>query len=85
MEKFRDLIRLRINARQVRAFMEITVDTSQREIVEIIAAAMSSRTDMFDMKRSQRGILLVKLAVIAAIAGALPDAGFRSLIHRSGF
>lgn len=85
MEKFRDVIRLRINTRQVRAFVEITVDASQRQIVEIIAASMGSRKDMLDMKRGQRGILLVKLAVLAAIAGALPDAGFRSLIHRSGF
>lgn len=65
--------------------MEIAVNSSQREIVEIITAVVKSWRDVFDVKRRQRGIALMQLAILATMAGALPDAGFRSLVHRSGF
>lgn len=54
MEKFRDLIRLRINPRQVRSLVEITVNAGQRQIVQIITAAMESRKDVFDVKCRER-------------------------------
>jgi hypothetical protein len=84
MEKFGDLIRLRINARQIGAFVEITIDASQRQIVEIIAAAMAFRNNVFDMEGSQRGVHLMEAAVFAAITGALTNPGSGSLIHRLG-
>lgn len=44
----------RINAREVRAFVEITVNASQRQIIEIIAAVMEFREDVFDVENGQR-------------------------------
>jgi hypothetical protein len=35
---------------------------------------------VFDVENSHRGILLMQPAILATIAGALPDAGFRSLV-----
>ena len=46
MKKLRDLIRLRINPCQVRSLVKITVNASQREIVEIVAAAVKSRKNV---------------------------------------
>jgi hypothetical protein len=84
MKQLRHPIRLRVNARQVRAFVKITVNASQSQIVEIITTAVEFRENVLDVQDCQRRVVLMQLAVLATIAGALPDAGFRSLIHRSG-
>lgn len=82
MKQLRDPIRFRIDARQVRTFVQITIDASQSEIIEFAAAAVKSRNDVLDVENSQRRIILMKLAILAAITGAFSDRGPRRGIHR---
>jgi hypothetical protein len=72
----------RIDARQVRTFVQITIDASESKIVEFVAAAVKSRNDVLDVKNRQRRIILMKLAILAAVAGAFPNGGSRRGIHR---
>jgi hypothetical protein len=45
--------------------VQIAVDTSQCEIVEVIVAAMFPRKNMFDVQGSQRRLVLVQSAILA--------------------
>ena len=85
MEQGSHEIRLRVKAREVWTFVEIAVNAGEREIVGVVTAAMDFGDDMFDVQRGQRGIFLAELTLLATMAGALPDAGFRLCIHLSGF
>ena len=82
MKQLRDSIRFRIDARQVRTFVQITVDTGEREIIEFVAAAVKSRNDVLDVENSQRRIILMKLAILAAVAAAFANRRSRRGIHR---
>jgi len=53
MEQFRDLVRLRVNARQVRTFVEIAVDARQGQVGEVIGAAVRPREDVLDVEHGQ--------------------------------
>jgi hypothetical protein len=77
MKQLRDAVRFRIDAGQVRTFVQITVDAGEREIVEFVTAAVKSRNDVLDVESSQRRIILMKLAILAAVAGAFPNGGSR--------
>jgi hypothetical protein len=84
MEQLGHRLRLRIDARQVGTFMKIAINTRERQVVEIVSAAMFPGDNMLDVEFSQWGIILMKLAVFAALASALPDVNFCCLIHSLG-
>ena len=54
MKQFCDGIRLRINAGQVWAFMQITINAGQGEVVDCVTATMKFGNDMFDVQSGQR-------------------------------
>jgi hypothetical protein len=64
-----DATSLRIDPGQVRAFVKITVDASQSQVVEIVAAAMNPRDDVLDVKCGQWRIFLFQLTILAPISG----------------
>ena len=63
--------------------MQIAINTCQREVLEIIGAAVNPRDDVLDMKRRQRRVVLVQPAILTAMASTIPDAGSRVGAHRS--
>src|SRR3989442_14775992 len=74
MEQFRHLVGFGVDARQVRAFVQITINAGQSQILQVISAAMNARNDMLDVQGSQRGIFLAQLTILATMASALPHA-----------
>lgn len=82
MEQRCDLPGFRFEARQVWAFVQITVDTGKRQIVQVVTAAVKFRDDMLDVQSRQRRIVLAQPAIFATMSGALPDADFRRRVHR---
>ena len=61
-------LRFRIDARQIRTFMKIAINTRERQVVEIISAIMFLGDNMLDVEFSEWGIILMELAVFAAMA-----------------
>ena len=84
MEQLGDRLRFRINARQIRTFMKIAINTRERQVVEIVSATVFLRDNMLDVEFSEWGIILMELAVFAAMASALPYVSFCRLIHSLG-
>jgi hypothetical protein len=82
MKQLADATRFGINAREVRALVKIAVDARQSQVVEVVRAAVNSRNNVFDVENRQRRIILVKLAILTAIAGALANRGSRRGSHR---
>ena len=54
MEEWNYTSRFRVNAREIRAFVQVAPIASQREIGGIIAATMLPGYHMFDVKRRKR-------------------------------
>ena len=75
MEQLRNPLGLRVNAGQVRSFVQVAIDARQSQVIEIVRAAVNLWDDMLDVKGRQRRVLLVYQAILATMAGALPDAG----------
>lgn len=73
--------RHRVDSTQVRAFVQIAAMASERKIFDIIAAAVLTGDNVFDLMR-HRAMLLAKLAVLATIFGPLSDKQPGSGIHR---
>jgi hypothetical protein len=67
-----DFVRIGIAARQVRSFAQIALVTGEREVFEIVRAAVLARIDVFDMERMRVVVFLSEAAILATIAGALP-------------
>ena len=59
MEESRYFVRFGIDARQVRAFMEIAVDTRESEVVGVVRTAMLPGDDVLDVERGKRRIILM--------------------------
>jgi len=72
MKQLGDPTSFGIDPREVWAFVKITVNASQSQVVEIVAAAMNPRDDMLDVKCGQRRIFLSQLAILAPISGTFP-------------
>jgi len=72
MKQLGDSTSFGIDPSQIWTFVKITVDASQSQVVEIVAAAMNQRNDMFDVKCCQRRISLSQLAILARISGTFP-------------
>ena len=74
------LARHRVDSTQVRSFVQIAAMASERKIFNIIAAAVLTGDNVFDLMR-RRAMLLAKLAVLATISGPLADKQPGSGIH----
>lgn len=81
MKQLGDPTSFGIDPREVWAFVKITVNASQSQVVEIVAAAMNPRDDMLDVKCGQRRIFLSQLAILAPISGALPHVSLERRAH----
>ena len=66
------LARHRVDSTEVWTLVQIAAMASEREIFDIIAAAVLTGGNVFDLMR-HRAMLLAKLAVLATISGAVPD------------
>ena len=84
MKQLRHHLRFRIDARQIRTFMKIAINTRERQVVEIVSATMFLGDNMLDVEFSEWGIILMQLAVFAAMASTLPYIGFCGFIYSSG-
>ena len=73
MKQLCNLIRFRIDTRQVCPLVQIAIDTGESKVLEIIGAAMNLRNDMFDVKCGQRRIILMQTTIFASILGAFAD------------
>jgi hypothetical protein len=74
-----NLTSLRINAAQVRAFLQIALPTGQREIVGGIRTTVLAGDDMFDVKRTPERNLW-DTTVLTTMAGAVAHLG-GELVH----
>jgi len=72
MEQLRDSMSFGIDPRQVRAFVKIAVNASQRQVVQVVSAAMNPRDNVLDVKSRQRRIFLSQLAIFAPVPGTFP-------------
>ena len=54
MEEFGDFACLRIDPSQVRAFVQVAVNTGERQVIEVVAAPMYLRNYVFDVQDSKR-------------------------------
>jgi hypothetical protein len=81
MKECGDLFGLRVDAGEIGAFVQITIDARQGEVIQVIGPAVNFRDDVFDVKRSQRGIFLRQLTKLAAILCAPSNAYFRAFVH----
>src|ERR1700674_294166 len=84
MKELSDGVCLRIDPRQVCAFVEIAIDARKREVVEIVASAMFLWNDVLDVKNSERRIVLVQPAVFASVPGALTSLSSNARFHFPG-
>jgi hypothetical protein len=82
MKQLRHSIRFRVNSGQVRTFVQIAVNAGEDKIVGFISAAMNLWENVFDVECRQRGIILMQLAILAAIAGSLPHQRSQARTHR---
>jgi hypothetical protein len=80
MEERRNLPSLRVDSRQVRAFVQIAAVACQREIAGIVGAAVLLRRDVLDMVL-QAAMFLVQPAVLTPLPGPLPDEVPHRRIH----
>ena len=75
------LARHRVDSTEVWALVQITAMASEREIFDIIAAAVLTGDNVFDLMR-HRAMLLAKLAVLATISCPVSNKKPGSGIHR---
>jgi hypothetical protein len=64
-EQLGQLSRFRIVTCHITSFVQIAVDTSQREIVEVVAPAVFPRQNMLNMQGGQRRLVLMQSAILA--------------------
>jgi hypothetical protein len=76
VKELRYCVRFGVDTRQIRTFVEITIDARQGEVVDVIGAAVLLGDDMLDMQGGKRRIILMQLTVFATIAGARSDKRF---------
>jgi len=75
-----DLARHRVDPTQVWAFVQVAAMASEREVFDIIAAAVLTSNYVLDMMR-HCAVLLAKVAVLATISGPVTDKQPDSAIH----
>jgi hypothetical protein len=72
VEQALQLARVGIDPGQIRTFQGITQLAREREIPEVVRAAVGDSEDVFDMKPAIRLVLLTKPAVFALVIRAEP-------------
>ena len=82
MEQTDNLARVRINARQIRAFAQIALVTGPRQVLGFVETPMLSRGDVLDVKGMIAVVLLAKAAVFTSIAGPFPDLPAQLKVHQ---
>jgi hypothetical protein len=75
MKQLSHFVRLRIDSRQVRAFVQIAIDAGKGKVVEFIGSAVNLRNDVFDVKSGQRRIILMQMTILASVLRALANVG----------
>ena len=82
-----DFARHRVDSAEVWAFVQIAAMASERKIFDIIAAAMLTGDNVFDLMR-YRAMLLAKLAVLTTtscpVSDKKPGSGVHPLISNPG-
>lgn len=81
MKQAGEFARLRIDARKVRAFVEIAMMTGERQILRRVIPFVLPRHDMFDVK-PQWFLRLGQAAILAAILGTFADELAKPCIHQ---
>ena len=81
MEQSHEETGVRIEARKIGAFLAVAEVTGQREIVNLVSAAVLFRYDVLDVKREIRIDTLVNPAILATLIRACPNESLRLLIH----
>ena len=84
MKQARQFVRLRIQAREVWAFLEITVVARQSEVCLGVFSSMLPRNNVFNVKR-QRFPLLRQPAILTATAGPFPHPLAQPRVHQLAF
>ena len=82
VEQFGQVAGRGIKSSQVRSLVQIAVDARQGEVFRIVAPAVDPGNDVLDVEGGERGIVLVKLAVLATVAGAFAHLGSAPRVHR---
>lgn len=59
IEQFFNSVSDRINAREIRALVQIAVLAGQRQISKLRLSTMLARTDVFDVKQSKGQLFLI--------------------------
>ena len=70
MKQFRNSTSFGIDSRQVWTLVKITVNASQGQVVEVVAATKYPWDNVLHVKCGQRRIFLAQLAILAAISRA---------------
>ena len=83
VEQLGDRAGERVNAGQVGAFVEISVDAGEAEIGCVIGTAVLARADVLEVQGGERGVLLMQVAILAAIGRPLAHEGSRRLRHKA--
>ena len=83
VEEVRDLVCLIIDCAEVRSLVMIAVMASQREVRRIIRTVMLAGNDVLDVKTKIRFGVLMKPAILALIAGTLPNELARGEVHQA--
>ena len=74
VEKCRHKSGVRVDARQIGAFLQIAVPAGERQIVKLVRPAVLSGNDVLDVERTAVSRLR-QMAILATIAGASADRG----------
>jgi hypothetical protein len=84
VEQANHLVRLRIDARDVRSLVSIAPIAAQTEIFGHGLPAMLASDDVVDRKGEEGVLFLVKAAIFAAIARSLTNERSQSRVHQAG-
>ena len=83
VKQLRHFSRLWIVSRDIATFVQIAVNTSQREILEIVGPTVLPWQNVLNMQRRQRRSLLVEFAVFTPIPRTFADRPALGSIHDS--
>jgi len=81
MKQRRQRIGFRISTGNVAGLGQIAVDAGKGKVPEFIATPMLSGSDVFNLQRCERRLILVKPTVLTSIVGSLPNKSFRRCVH----
>ena len=72
-EQFCYLTGLRIDPREVCAFVQIAINAGKSEIVEIVCSAMYFWNDVLNVERRPRRIILMQMTILADVVCTLSN------------